>query len=262
MSEALYLGLKSFMVLLPRIMDSTHIVVEVAAERDASVKAGETLLVLESPWDGPRLREAEWSLREAELSEDQAWRGDSARRDLAWRGAETARRRAEAAAVEKRAEELVAVSPVDGVLAGWDETLEPGVWLPAGRLLGRVTRGVVDVVSCYGEAGSVGKIAVGGEARFFPDDGGEAIMGTVVRIDESRPEALADPELSFVLGATRGADGTAILTRSYTKFVVKLEHGAVRSGQTGRVWLWTVPESGLGAAVRWLRSLAIRESSF
>lgn len=235
---------------------------EIHAERGAAVRAGETLLVLGSPWDEPRLREAEWSLREAETLAEQAWRGDAARRELAWREAEAARRRVEADAVRSRTGDLVAASPVDGVLATWDETLAPGVWLPSGRLLGRVTRGDADAVSCYAEAGAAAKIPPGAEAWFFPDDGGACILGTVERVGESRIEILEDSELAQALGATRGPDGAAVLSRPYVKFMVKLRHGAVRSGQTGRVWLWTAPESRLDSAALWLKSLAIRESSF
>lgn len=238
------------------------VLAEVRGRRGMRVEAGQVLARLESPMDRPLLRRAEWAVREAELSGEQSWRDDTARRESSAREAESRRRRVELDALRKRTEYLEVSAPVAGVLDAWDgDALEPGVSLSGGMLLGRVMDGPVTVVSCYPDLETAGRMDVGMRARFFADSGDPDIAGTIVRMEKSRPEVLEDGALADVLGAVRSG-GTLLLSKPYAKVVVALDSPAPRNGQTGRVWVWTSPESPADAAWRWLKALAVRESAF
>ena len=233
----------------------------VLAVRGERVEAGEALAVLRSEMDKPLLRRAEWALREAETAEEQAWRSDASRRETATRGAEIERRRVELEALRQRGDFLNVDAPVSGTLAVWDQHFVPGISTGRGRLLGWITDGPVDLLSCYPDIETAGKIEVGTEVRFFPDDGSGFVRGRVIRIDSSRPETLEDAPLASVLGAVPQG-GLLMLPSPYAKVMVKLDAPMSRIGQTGKVWAWSKPESLADSAILWLRALAVRESAF
>lgn len=233
----------------------------IAARRGERVAEGEVLATLESAMDKPLQRRAEWSLREAEMAEEQAWRSDPSRRDTATRAAEIKRRQVELDALRQRGEYLTVHAPTSGTLSAWDQYVKPGVSVARGQLLGWITDGPVSILSCYPDMETAGRITVGAEVKFFPDDGSGPVKGVVLRIDESRPELLEDPALAGALGAMPSG-GSLLLPRPYAKVIVRLDESAPRIGQTGMVWMWSKPESLFDRAVLWLRGLAVRESVF
>lgn len=236
-------------------------VVSVAAEAGMEVKAGDVLALLAAPGDAPILRQAEWSLREAELSLEQSWRDEGGRRNASARQAEMRRRRVELDALRQRSEYLEVPAPTSGILSAWDTAIRPGVSVPRGMLLGWVTSGPVTLLSCYPDSDTAARLEVGNEARFIPDDGTEQVSGRVVKIETSRPEILEDPPLAAALGAVK-RDGVYVLSRPYVKVMVELDSPLPRNGQTGEVWVWSKPESLAIRTLVWLRGLAIRESAF
>lgn len=234
----------------------------VAASVGQQVAPGEVLARLESPREPGELAYSEWRLREAELAEERAWRAETGRRESGWRGAETARRRAELDTVLHGAEELAVVSPAGGTLSHWDRTLEPGTPLPRGRLLGWVTDGAADMLVGYVPVAMADRFAAGAEVWFYADSGDGAVRGEVVLIEPSRPELLDHPQLAAQLGAVAVKDGTMVLPGPYARVSVAMERSAARIGQTGRIWVWTKPESLAARAWDWLQALALRESAF
>ena len=237
------------------------VVASVAVERGRRVAAGEVLAMLEAPTDAPARRQAEWALKEAELSEEQSWRAEEGRRESATRDAETKRRRDELEALRRRGEYLEVRAPVSGVVSTWNETLVPGVAVGRGLPLGWISDGQVRLLSCYPDMETAGKLEAGMPVRFYPDSGEGRIDGRIVRVERSRPEFLEDAELATALGAVDAGRGL-ILPRPYARVVAELDSPLPRNGQTGRVWVWTQPESLADAAGRWLRALAVRESAF
>lgn len=237
------------------------VVAEVSAERGGRVAKGEQLALLESPGDEPLLRRAEWALRESELSEEQAWRGDRSRQDTAASAAETTRRRVELEALRQRGDYLSVRSPIAGSLSFWERSLEPGVPVSRGKLMGWVTDGPVNMLVCYPGMEMAERLEIGARVDFFPDDGGAKVAGQIVRVDESRPELLEDGQLATVLGAVRSGE-FYVLPRPYAKVTVRLDENMPRIGQTGTVWVWSKPESMATRTMNWLRALAVRESAF
>lgn len=234
---------------------------QVSARRGDAVETGQVLAVLASPLDDPMLRSAEWALREAEIREEQSWAGSAARQESSSRAAERKSREVQLDALRQRNDLLTVIAPAPGELLVWDESVEPGLPVGRGRLLGWIAGGRVDILSCYPDIETASRIEPGAEVKFFPDTGDGFIRGRVVRIDSSRPEVLEDEALALQLGAVL-RNGTYVLGRPYAKVTVALEEGAGRTGQTGRVWLWSKPESLADRAYLWLRGLAVRESSF
>lgn len=237
------------------------VVREVSALRGGRVRAGDVLAVLDAPEDAPHLREAEWALREAETAEAQSWRDEGARLEVRARDAELDRRRAELAALRKREEYLAVAAPSAGVVAAWDETLVPGTPVREGVTAGWVTDGDAVVLSCYPDMETAGMLDIGSAVRFYPDSGEEAVDGTIVRMEQSRPEILEDAELAALLGAEQ-TGGVFVLPKPYAKVTARLEQPLSRSGQTGVARAWTRPESLAGRAIRRLGALAVRESAF
>lgn len=237
-------------------------VAAVRAKRGDRIVAGEELARLDAPADGPLMRRAEWALVEAEMSEEQAWRGDASRREAGRRAAEAGRRRVELEALDHRRTYLTVTSPAGGVLAHWDESAVVGVSVPRGRLLGWVVDAPVDTLSCYADMATAGRLEAGADALFLPDSGEEGIRGKIVRIDASRPEFLEDPHLAGALGAAPQRNGGYALPVPYAKVTVQLDREAGRVGQTGVVWTRGRPESLAKRAWLWLKDLAVRESAF
>lgn len=237
------------------------VVASVSVERGRRVEAGEVLAMLEAPTDAPVQRRAEWALREAELSEEQSWRADDGRRESATRDAETRRRRDELEGLRRRGEYLEVRAPVSGIVSTWNETLTPGVPVGQGLPLGWISEGPVKKLSCYTDMETAGKLEAGMAVRFYPDSGEGRVDGRIVRVERSRPEFLEDAELAPALGAIDSGRGW-ILPRPYARIVAELDRPLPRNGQTGRVLVWTRPESLADAAGRWLRALAVRESAF
>jgi multidrug efflux pump subunit AcrA (membrane-fusion protein) len=236
-------------------------VAEVLSTRGMVATRGQLLARLAAPDDEPALRRAEWSLREAEMSEEQSWRDDAARLESAARDAEKDRRRVELQALRARIRLLDVRASVSGTIVDWDAELVPGVAVASGVAMGWIADGPVSVVSCYPDMAVAGRLDEGAPVRFYPDSGGEAVTGRVARIEPSRPELLEDAELAGILGAVRSGD-SLILPRPYAKVLVELDGALPRNGQTGRMWAWTRPESLAEAAGRWLKALAVRESAF
>jgi putative peptide zinc metalloprotease protein len=236
-------------------------VAAVAARRGGRVAAGDVLARLEDPADSPLLRHAEWALREAGLSEAQAWRDDDARLEAPARDAELKRRRVELDALRERGKYLDVFAPMAGVVVDWDETLVPGTPVGQGVTMGRIADGPVSLLSCYPDMETAGRLETGMAVRFFPDSGEGFVEGRIVGMERSRPEILEDAELARVLGAVESG-GTLVLPKPYAKVAVELLRPLSRSGQTGRVWIWTRPESLAGRTLGWLRALAVRESAF
>lgn len=235
---------------------------EIAASPGQRVGPGEVLARLEAPWEPGQLEYAEWRLREAELAEERSWRAETGRRESGWRGAETARRRAELESVRHGGEDLAVVSPAGGTLSHWDRALEVGTPLPRGRLLGWVTDGAADMLVGYVPVAMADRFAAGAEVWFYADSGDDAVRGEVVLIEPSRPELLDHPQLAAQLGAVAGGDGTMVLPGPYARVNVLMDRSAARIGQTGRIWVWTKPESLAARAWDWLHALALRESAF
>ncbi|MCC8166171.1 MAG: efflux RND transporter periplasmic adaptor subunit, partial [Planctomycetes bacterium] len=177
-------------------------VAEIMAERGAVVQAGDVLVKLTSPLDGPVRDAATWALREAELSEEQSYRGDDAyRREAVTRAAETARRREQVDALDERERLLDIVAPVSGRIVRWDDALAVGVPLGDNRVIGWIVTGEGAALSCYPEMADIGRLDQDAAVTFIPDSGGEPIPGRVVQVERSRPEVLEDPALAPVLGA-------------------------------------------------------------
>ncbi len=235
-------------------------VAAVAARRGGRVEAGDVLARLEDPAEGSVLRHAEWALREAELSEEQAWRDDGARLETQALGAELRRRRADLDALRKRGDYLDVSAPASGVTFDWDETLVPGTPVGQGVTMGRIADGPALLLSCYPDMETAGKLEIGMAVRFFPDSGEGFVGGRIVGMERSRPEILEDAELARALGAVESG-GTFLLPGPYAKVSAELDSPLPRSGQTGRVWVWTRPESLAGGTLDWLRALAVRESA-
>lgn len=226
------------------------------------VGEGDVLASLEIPWEADETRLAEWRLREAEMAEDRARRLDASRGEAGWRAAETERRRAERETLRHAVENLDVTAPAPGTLIHWERDLAPGTPLPRGKLLGWIVDGDASLLTAYVPVASADRFAPGATARFFSDAGDEALCGEVLRIDPSRTETLDHPQLAGPLGAVPAGDGSLVLPGPYARVTVKMERPAARIGQTGRVWVWTRPESLLARARDWLRALALRESAF
>ncbi len=238
------------------------IVAEILAERGDVVRVGDILVRLTSEVDGPVRDAASWALREAELSEEQSYRGDDAyRREAVTRAAETARRREQVDALAERERLLDIVAPVSGRIVRWDDALAVGVPLGDNRVIGWIVSGDGAALSCYPEMGAIARLDTDAPVTFIPDSGSEAIAGRVVRVDRSRPEILEDAALASVLGAVP-AGGALRLPTPYARVRVELDRPLDRVGQTGRVWAATRPESYARRTLLWLRNLAVRESAF
>ncbi|MCD7897267.1 MAG: efflux RND transporter periplasmic adaptor subunit [Planctomycetaceae bacterium] len=238
-------------------------VAEILAARGASVRSGDVLVRLTSEVDGPIRDIAAWSLREAELSEEQSYRGDDAyRREAVTRAAETARRREQVDALDERECLLDIVAPVSGRIVRWDDALAVGVPLGDNRVVGWIVSGEAAALSCYPEMADIGRLDSDEPVTFIPDSGGAPVPGRVVRIDRHRPEVLEDPALAPVLGAVAARGGAYILPTPYARVRVELDRPLDRVGQTGRVWATTRPESYARRTMQWLKNLAVRESAF
>jgi len=192
--------------------------IELRVEDGASVKAGDTLMVLAAPDLDHRMAQARTRITIAQLTiQRQAARPEGVARmgiveeelaaDLAtWRG------------LDQQARRLTITAPHDGVVRDLARALHPGRWIGADLLLARVVSGPARIEG-YVEAQDVARIAVGAHGRFIPDDPARAPHAVIInRIEPAAAGSLTIEALASTHGGpiavNRDPDGRLIPLRA------------------------------------------------
>jgi putative peptide zinc metalloprotease protein len=170
-------------------------VLEVRSE--GNVKAGETLIVLDSPDTRSRAQQARALAESLALQFDQSvGRLDGAERrpvlaeQLSMQLAEIDAQQAELKRLEVRAQ-------FDGQLLDVDRSVKPGVWVNSTQMIASLVDTRKWVVDALIDQGSVARIKPNGAVKFYlRNNTQEPLVGEVIAIDSARAQVLPHPMMA------------------------------------------------------------------
>ncbi len=243
------------------------VVQELDVGPDEHVRVGQVLLVVASRELEEQRRRAELDVRrvQAELA---LLRGDEQRRALLpQKTEELVRARARLAALQEAVGGLCVRAEVSGVVAAWDEAVRPGVHIRADQVLGRIVSRQTPRVTGYVRDDLAATLQVGTPVRFVPDAEPAPLAGAVTFVDPVRTRVLPHRGLASVAGgdiavAPDGQGRLEMVDAYYAVEVALSAPAALRTGQTGRLWLRTAPRSYVAEWLCWGQRVLVRESSF
>lgn len=232
------------------------------------VKAGDVLVVLDSPDTRSRAQRSRLAADALSLQFDQA----IGRVDAAERGnliaEQLAEQLAELTAQRDELRRLRLVAPFDGEIVDHDPQIAVGTWVSANQAIATLVDPREWVVDAFVEQGDVARLRVGSAARFYRLDAPrEPMRGSVVAIDSARVQVLPESMLSAgqggMIAATRQPDGRWAPRAALYRVRVKLEaRPSQMRAMPGRVRIEGEPRV---LAREWLNAAAaviVRESGF
>lgn len=235
-----------------------------------SVAEGDVLLRLASPdlahavaQGARRLEVLEWQVRMQGLDADMRQRSQVSARELAAEAAAQAGRLSEQARLMVRA-------PFAGVITEVAEPLAPNQWLAAREAVATLIDPASGLLEAFVEEADLGRVSVGAEASFHPDDPARPVLRAhVVSVDAAASRILTDASLASVHGgpiAVRASGATKALVPETPVYRVLLapDHPlpAPRQVQRGLVRIDAGRASLAGDAARVALATLIRESGF
>ncbi len=248
-------------------------VVEVRGE--GVVKAGETLIVLDSPDARSRAMQAKALAEAYALQLDQSvGRSDGAEK----RGVILEQLNQQLAEIDAQQAELKRLeirAPFDGQLLDVDRQIKPGVWLNSTQQVAVLVDPRVWVIDALIDQDSVSRIAPKSAVKFYlRNETSKPVLGTVIAIDSARAQSLPHLMMATDHGgrvpALKQQNGS--LTPRDALYRVRISLNAEEAAKTQHLQM---PSVRLGSAVivgerksfasEWLTTLSavlIRESGF
>jgi putative peptide zinc metalloprotease protein len=158
-------------------------------------------------------------------------------------------------------------APSAGKVVDLSEELKPGAWIAASERLLTVIQPDKALIEAYVSEADLGRIGIGTEAEFHPEDGwGEPSAARVVRIERANARVLTEPYLASRFGGgvpVREVKGGELVPES-SVYRVMLELDGAAAAPTrvlrGHIVLSGAPESLAARAWRRVVAVAIRES--
>lgn len=248
-------------------LDEPGRVEEVLVKAGQPVTQGQVLFRLSSPDLDQKL--ATQRRRIQTLQWEAAYRGtvvDPKRQRLAQQELETAQ--AELRGLETEAAKLTIAAPYAGVMAEVAEPLSVGEWLPARERLGLLLDPVRPMVEAYVREADLHRIALGGTARFRPDQSvTETVEGRIQDIDDTNTRVLSRRYLASPFGgdipAREDSQHQMVPEESLYRVLITPEReDAPAVLQRGFVILDGERESLLGNVWRRMASVLLREAGF
>ncbi len=233
--------------------------VETTIREGDSVGAGTLLARVRRTEMDVERQYAEWSAEEARRAEELALLSPVDRSQLAERQARTVWKREASRAWMTREEMSDIVAGEAGTIGVWYPWVKPGTFFRRGNSLGMVLHPGQTTAIGLVDMSLARKLDAGSIVSFIPDDGGAALSGTVVRIEQDRLDRLEDGILAQAVSA-RYANGEWRLPQPMLRVVAELDEASPRNGQTGTLRLRTRPYSLLHEAWLWVIGLIMRES--
>lgn len=237
--------------------------------RGAVIPAGGTLFAMENGDLDADIARTELELAEATMSLDGVSGNPEARERLRDSLAREERLRSLLASRRARRNMLTFRADVDSVVLDAAPGLKPGVYLGAGKAVGRVISLNADLsVTTYIPEEKVNLVAVGDAVAFVPDDNpGVLRPGRIVAISPINSTTIEEPSLAAPHGGgmaitSRPGAPLAPATPVYRAEIALDAPDApgLRLGQTGRVRLRGRPVSLARETWDWLLRTVLRES--
>lgn len=234
----------------------------------ATVEAGEMLIVLESPdldmrrqLTGARREQLSWQSASAGFDPEQ-------RKDWQVLGEQLASARAEVRTVSADAVRYAPVAPYRGALRDLDPDLRVGDWVARDELLARLVREGPRQVVTYVDDEAVHRLAVGDSALFVSDSGaGPTLRLEIASIDSDASRILGEPELASTFGGhvlVREKDGQLYPERAMYRVLLHVLDGDplpqyAWRGSLSMVADWEAPATRFFRAAA---SVVVREAGF
>ena len=241
-------------------------VVSTKARRNAVVKPGQVLLILENRALETRLEILRREISVLKIKRDIA-RSDEKRKAVLPEILEAlAKSTAQLRAAEEEKTDFTLRARIGGTLLEWDNRVVEGVHLRADTVMGRIADLQSKRLVAYVEESDLNNLSLGDPVTFYPTHGTVQKSGTVVSISPTRIATLPHRALSSesrgdiaVVGAP---DGSLVPIQAYYEVQIDLEHPQSAFGQSGRVAFKTPPRSRLLSGIQALWRVWLRESTF
>lgn len=242
-------------------------VVQVAVRPGQQVAAGDLLLQLESPdlaWreqaNTVRLVRAQGELARSAVGDRQLERSRVLQEELA-------QALSEQQAIREERERLAVRAAAPGRVVDLPPDLAPGRWVHPRQLLGRVVAADKALVRAWVTESQVRRLQAGQEVRFAPRlPELPGVDGTVVRVDTTGTRLLPHQLLSGQHGgelvASQNLRGEWELRQTVYQVDIATAAPAPARVAPGLLHVPTGPFDALGAALRQLLSVLVRESGF
>ena len=243
---------------------------DVLVEPGHSVERGDVLLVLDSPELDSEARQGELRMQLADLRLARS-AADQRERDnmnVLLRGWKTESARLKGIGAQR--ERLVIRAPISGRITRLEDGLHEGRWInPRLRIANIISDQDAGISALSGET-DVRFVAVGMQARFYPDDPRLPVVeATVTEVNRTDSDEIESPYLASIFGgeiaSQRDADGKVVANDSVFRVRLTPEPGdgsAVTMAQRGIVHVDGAPRSLAIAAYESVAAVLIRESGF
>lgn len=234
------------------------------------VKAGETLIVLDSPDTRSKAVQSRILADALALQIDQTvGRSDGAERRSIL-AEQLAQQQAELRAQQAELRRLELTAPFAGELLDFDHDVKPGVWITANQPIAMLIDPTSWVVDALVEQNALRRIQVGSAVRFYRRNQADApLRGEVTAIDSARAQTLPNPMLATDHGgripATRqGSTGALVPRDALYRVRVRIERDpAMRPAvELGSAVIDGERRSFLADAWTAVAAVFVRESGF
>jgi len=165
--------------------------------------------------------------------------------------------------------QLQVTAPYSATVIQWDANVQPGRWINENLRLGLLVVESSAAIQGYVEEKDVGRLAVGLDGRFYPDNLDQEPQDVrLISIDQVNSSSLDEPYLASVyngpLPVNRAEGGELVSDSSLFRLHLALQspNSGVTQITRGTVYLEGEPESLLSRIWQFVSAVLVRESGF
>lgn len=211
-------------------------VTELLVSNGQAVKAGDTLLRLDSPELDANIAAAVTAVSRAEFDLNRVLANAEAASDRMVAEEALQRARASLSGLELRRQKLHLQAPYAGTLQDIPASIRPGLWISGKQELGVLigSQGGL-VVDAYVPEEYLRFVSLGDSASFYPEDATVAVQqGVVIEVDAVDTAVLTAPYLAETFGGgipVRMSEGRAVPEQAVYRVRIRLDAASVATNQ-------------------------------
>ncbi len=247
---------------------SSGTLVDIRCTLNSRVKAGDVLAAMTADRLDARIRIAKIEVARLEQDLVRIIARKQGKAQLRRKREELRQARGRLLAARQQQERNIIRARITGTVCRWDRSLHPPTTVKQDQVLGKIANLNTIVVKAFVSENNIRGIRTGDRVNFVSRNHSRPCPGTISSILPLREKAVQYKSLTSTmhgdLPVRRTMNGQLLLVGSFYQVEIELSpgHPPMKIGQTGRVWIRTMPRSLLLEGLRYAWRVMVKESGF